>query len=101
MRRVATSVVLGLTLVGSLFTVPGFGTPVHRSPDFFTRPFDHYDARASAPGIGPSSRQIRAVMALVREHPDVHLDWNPSFGTVKTVLRYGDALTSATSASPV
>ena len=92
MRRTSLSMLLGLALTGSLFAAPGYGSSARPVSDFFIRPFEHFDVRTGAPGLAPSPRVAQAIVAMAREYPDVQLDWNASFGTVKTVLRYGRPL---------
>jgi extracellular elastinolytic metalloproteinase len=93
MRRTSLTALLGLAMVGGLLAVPGFGAAARpAATDFFVRPFEHFDARTGARGLAPNARVARAIAALAHEHPDVRLDWNASFGTVKTVLRYDGAL---------
>jgi hypothetical protein len=94
-QRIKLAALLALPLVAGLIASPAGGASDRPPTDFFTRPFDHFDARAGAPGIAPGAVQARAIADLVREHRDVHLEWNASFGTVKTVLRNGRTLTGA------
>ena len=95
MRRTLASIGIAAVCFGSL-TVAG-GRPNVRPASSLGEAFD---SRASAPGIPPNRLQVSAIVALVREHPDVRFGWNTRFGTPATILRHGAALTGPSAGTP-
>jgi extracellular elastinolytic metalloproteinase len=94
MRKTLSSLALILGLVASSFGTTASGAAPASFADFFVDRHDHFDARAaSRVTLSPTAAQVRAIRALVAEHHDVTIDWNPTFGTVRTVLRHTGTLT--------
>jgi extracellular elastinolytic metalloproteinase len=93
MRRTMTSLALALAVVAGFALPAAGGAEPMRPADFFVDLGERFDVRDGSVAIPLTSRQSRALVRLVREHPDVHLDWSTQFGTPRSVLRHGATLT--------
>lgn len=99
MRRTLLPLALAMALVGGFAsaraeTAPARGASIFDGHELF-------DVRADAPSLAPTEVQTQALVALVREYPDVRFEWNHRFGTASSILRYGESLTPPSSGHPV
>ena len=97
MRGRSTALLLTLALIGGLTTAYGFTESSSGDP---SRLGEAFDSRTALSSIGPSKAQAKAIVALVRTHPDVRLGWNARFGTPSSILRHGGTLTPRASGTP-